>query len=165
MAKAEFDFDDFMTQSKMVASMGSMAGVAKMLPGMGNMIDNSQLSQVEKRIKRSEAMICSMTKKERANPELLLKDKTARSRLTRITKGSGMSFEEGVAFMSEFQKMRTMISRMSKQAGMGGNPDAADADLEPAYAGGGGGNRNARRAAKKKGKKGGGRGGGMGFGR
>ncbi|KAL9191265.1 hypothetical protein ACHAXT_000971 [Thalassiosira profunda] len=164
MAKAEFDFDDFMQQSKMVASMGSMAGVAKMLPGMGNMIDNSQIAQVEKRIKRSEAMICSMTKKERANPELLLTDRSARSRLTRITKGSGLAFEDGLTFMSEFQKMRTMISRMSKQAGFGGGPEAAgEAELAPALAGGGG-NRNARRAAKKKGKKGGGRGGGMGFG-
>ena len=163
MVRAEFDFDDFMQQSKMVSSMGSMAGVAKMLPGMGGMIDNSQLAQVEKRIKRSEAMICSMTKKERANPELLLTDRSARSRLTRITRGSGMQFEDGVAFMSEFQKMRTMISRMAKQGGMGGS-NGADAELEPAYAGGGGGNRNARRAAKKKGKKGGGRGGGMGFG-
>jgi hypothetical protein len=66
--------------------------------------------------------------------------------------------------MSEFQKMRTMISRMSKQAGFGGGPEGTDdAEMTPAYAGGGG-NRNARRAAKKKGKKGG-RGGGMGFGR
>ena len=106
-------------------------------------------------------MICSMTKKERANPELLLTDRTARSRITRITKGSGLAFEDGLAFMSEFQKMRTMISRMSKQAGMGVGPEegAEDAEMVPAMAG----NRNARRAAKKKGKKAG-RGGGMGFG-
>ena len=162
MAKAELDFDDFMTQSRMVAKMGSMAGVAKMLPGLGGMIDNSQMRQVEQRIKRSEAMIYSMTKKERANPELLLTDRTARSRITRITRGSGLAFEDGLAFMSEFQKMRTMISRMSKQAGMGvGGPEegAGDAEMVPAMAG----NRNARRAAKKKGKKAG-RGGGMGFG-
>lgn len=94
MVKAEFDFDDFMTQSKLVSSMGSMAGVAKMLPGLGNMIDNSQLRQVEQRIKRSEAMIRSMTKKERANPALLLTDRSARSRLLRITKGSGLAFED-----------------------------------------------------------------------
>lgn len=94
MVKAEFDFDDFMTQSKLVSSMGSMAGVAKMLPGLGNMIDNSQLRQVEQRIKRSEAMIRSMTKKERANPALLLTDRSARSRLMRITKGSGLAFED-----------------------------------------------------------------------
>ena len=69
---------------------------------------------------------------------------------------------QGVAFMSEFQKMRTMISRMSKQAGMGGQEGDDAEEMVPALAGGGG-NRNARRSAKKKGKKGGG-GGGMGFG-
>ena len=46
------------------------------------------------RIKRSEAMICSMTKRERANPELLLTDKTMRSRITRITKGSSLKFDD-----------------------------------------------------------------------
>ena len=119
MVKAQFDFDDFMAQSRMVSKMGSMAGVAKMLPGMGNMINNSQIKEVEARIKRSEAMICSMNKKERSNPDLLLTDRTARSRLERITKGSGLKFEDGLVFMSEFQKMRTMMSRMAKQAGMG----------------------------------------------
>ncbi|KAL3804403.1 hypothetical protein HJC23_011331 [Cyclotella cryptica] len=159
MVKAEFDFDDFMTQSRMVSKMGSMAGVARMLPGMGNMIDSAQLKQVEQRIKRSEAMIYSMNKKERANPDLLLTDRSARSRLMRITEGSGLSFDDGLAFMSEFQKMRTMISRMAKQAGMGQGQDDSEGEMVPAMAG----NRNARRAAKKKGKKGGGRGGGMGF--
>jgi len=164
MAKAEFDFDDFLTQSKMVLNMGGMAGVAKMLPGMGNMIDNSQMKQVEVRIKRSEAMICSMTKKERANPDLLaMTSKSARSRWTRITKGAGLAFEDGLGFMSEFQKMRTMISRMSKQAGLGVGEQGSEEEMEAAMAGGMG-NRNTRRASKKKGKKGGGKGGGMGFG-
>ena len=71
---------------------------------------------------------------------------------------------QGLRFMSEFQKMRTMISRMSKQAGFGGEEGREPEDMDLAIAGGGGaGNRNARRAAKKKGKKGG-RKGGMGFG-
>jgi hypothetical protein len=94
MAKAEYDFGDFMAQSKLVSSMGSMAGVAKMLPGVGNMIDNSQLMMVEKPIKRSEAMICSMTKNKRANPDLLLTDRSAWLGVMRITKGSGLSFED-----------------------------------------------------------------------
>jgi hypothetical protein len=59
--------------------------------------------------------------------------------------------------MSKFQKMRTMISHMSKQAGMGGGAEGNEAEeMVLAYMGGGGmGNCNARRAAKKKGKKGG----------
>merc|ERR1719232_911904 len=119
----------------MICSMTKGGRVAKMLPGLGNMIDGSQIRQVEQRIKRSEAMICSMTKGERANPELLLTDRSARSRLTRITKGSGLSFGDGLAFMSEFQKMRTMISRMSKQVGMGSPGEAVgEEEMVPAMA-------------------------------
>jgi signal recognition particle subunit SRP54 len=162
---AKFDFDDFMKQSKLVSKMGSLAGVAKMIPGMAGNIDANQMRAVEKRLKKSEAMICSMTKKERADPDLLIKDSTARSRMIRITKGSGCTFEDGQAFMSEFQRMRTMMSRMQKQMGGQGGMDEA----EPALAGGvpGGemppmGNRASRRAAKKKKQSGRGFGGGFG---
>jgi signal recognition particle subunit SRP54 len=160
MLDAEFDFDDFLKQSKLVTKMGSLAGVAAMLPGMANSLDPNQMREVEGRLRKNEAMIRSMTKKERADPELLIKDATSRSRLLRITKGSGMKFEDGMQFVSEFQRMRTMMSRMQKQMGGG----------DPAMAGGPDGmgempvigNRQARRNAKKKKK--GGRGGGGGFG-
>eukprot|EP00545_Synedropsis_sp_CCMP1620_P013459 CAMPEP_0119007664 /NCGR_PEP_ID=MMETSP1176-20130426/3163_1 /TAXON_ID=265551 /ORGANISM="Synedropsis recta cf, Strain CCMP1620" /LENGTH=584 /DNA_ID=CAMNT_0006959857 /DNA_START=21 /DNA_END=1775 /DNA_ORIENTATION=- len=160
MLDAQFDFDDFLKQSKLVTKMGSLAGVAKMLPGMANSLDPNQMREVEGRLRKNEAMICSMTKKERADPELLIKDNTARSRLLRITKGSGMKFEDGMQFVSEFQRMRTMMSRMQKQMG-GGDPEAMAAaaesgELPPM------GNRQARRFAKKKKKVG--RGGGGGFG-
>jgi len=161
MLDAKFDFDDFMKQANLVSKMGNLAGVAKMLPGVGSQISNSQIREVEGRLKKNEALICSMTKKERANPELLISDATSRSRIERITGGSGLAFEDGLAFMSEFQKMRTMMSRMQKQMGGqgGGDPAMAGADGGdmPAM-----GNRKMRRAAKKKKK--GGRGGGGGFG-
>lgn len=163
---AQFDFDDFLKQSKLASKMGGLAGMAKMLPGIAGNVDANQMRAVEKRLKKNEAMISSMTKKERANPELLIKDTTARSRIIRITKGSGCEFEDGQAFMSEFQKMRTMMSRMQKQvSGQGGGVE----DGQPAMAGGTApdmpamGNRSARRAAKKKKKSGRGFGGG-GFG-
>jgi len=163
MLEARFDFNDFVEQSRLVSKMGNLAGVAKMLPGLGGALDNSKIREVELRLKRNEAMICSITKKERQDPDLLLRDKTARSRLQRITKGSGRTMEEGLAFMSEFQKMRTMMSRMQKQMG---NEQAAaaagigeDAGLAAPVTVG---NRQARRAAKKNKNKG--RGGGMGFG-
>jgi signal recognition particle subunit SRP54 len=166
MLEANFDFDDFLKQSELVTKMGSFAGVAKMLPGVGNSLNNSQIKEVEARLKRSKAMIQSMTKKERENPDLFIKDKTARSRVMRITRGSGNSFENGIAFIGEFQKMRTMMSRMQKQMGgmPGGGPEmdamGAGADMESMA--GMAGNRQMRRAAKKLKK--GGRGGGMGFG-
>jgi len=158
MLEAKFDFDDFLQQTDMVSKMGNFAGVAKMLPGIGGQLDSSKIREVESRLKRSKAMIQSMTQKERQDPELFIKDRTAKSRLLRITAGSGNSFENGVAFISEFQKMRTMMSRMQKQ--MGGMPGGEEMDPEEALAQAG--NRKSRRNAKKQKK--GGRGGGKGFG-
>ena len=83
--------------------------------------------------------------------------------MQRIAKGSGLKIDEARAFMSEFQRMRTMMSRMSKMAGPGGA-----AGIDPALASAQGadmpapGNRAARRASKKK--KGKARGFGGGFG-
>lgn len=164
MMKAEFDFDDFLKQAKLVANMGSLAGVAKMMPGMAGKINNSQIREAETRMKKNESMINSMTKQERRRPELLITDSSARSRLKRIASGSGMKEQDARAFVSEFQKMRTMMSRMSKM--MPGGGDGMDPGMDPAMAAAGGDgmgmptNRAARRAGKKKKKGGRGFGGG-----
>lgn len=163
MLDASFDFDDFLQQSKLVASMGNLAGVAKMMPGVSGMLDSKKIKEVEQRLKKNEAMIFSMTKKERSNPDLLIAHPSARSRLIRITKGSGCRLEEGMMFMSEFQKMRTMMSRMQKQMGGGSMDDPAMSEAEAMSAAqSAAGNRAQRRATKKKQKSG--RGGGGGFG-
>ena len=96
MMEARFDFDDFMKQASLVSKMGNLAGVAKMMPGVGGQMNMNQIRDVEIRLKKNEAMIKSMNKKERANPELLITHPSARSRIMRITKGSGNSFEDGV---------------------------------------------------------------------
>jgi len=156
MKNAEFDFDDFLKQAKLVSKMGSLGGVTKMMPGMGQ-ISTEQLIAAEKRLKKNEAMIAVMTEDERKNPDLLIKDSKARERLERIAKFSEMPIGDVRQFMSEFQKMRTMMSRMAK----------TNEQMNPAMAGADAGdmpmpgNRAARRAAKKQKKKG--RGGG-GFG-
>lgn len=162
MTEARFDFDDFLKQAEIVNQMGSMAGIAKMMPGMSGQISNSQIREAEARLKKNKALICSMTKQERANPEILIKSPTARSRIMRITKGSGLDFAAGQQFISEFQRMRTMMSRMSKQLGGAGDPSMdpmSGAGMEDMAMPG---NRAARRASKKKNKLG--RGGGGGFG-
>lgn len=96
MLEAKFDFDDFMKQASLVSKMGNLAGVAKMMPGVGGQMNMNQIRDVEVRLKKNEAMIQSMNKKERANPELFITHPSARSRIIRITKGSGNSFEDGV---------------------------------------------------------------------
>ena len=162
MKKAEFDFDDFLQQAKLVSTMGNLAGVAKMMPGLAGKVNTAQIRAAEARLKKNEAMIRSMTKQERRRPELLITDSSALSRLKRIAKGSGMKLDDARTFISEFQRMRTMMSRMSKMI-----PDSEEMDMDPAMAGGDpsdmAGNRALRRASKGKKKKGG-RGFGAGFG-
>ena len=148
MIDATFDFEDFLKQSELVTKMGNLAGIAKMMPGLGGQISASQIKEVEQRLKKNKSMICSMTKRERRNPELLITDPTARNRLIRITKGSGTRLEDGLNFVSEFQRMRTMMSRMQKQMGGGAmDPSAAlpeGGQVIPEM-----GNRASRRNAKK----------------
>jgi signal recognition particle subunit SRP54 len=157
MKDATFDFDDFLKQTELLNQMGSVANIAKMMPGMGgNQISASQLQQVEIKLKQNRAFINSMSPKERKNPDLLISDKTARSRLMRITKGSGLRLPQGQQFVSEFQRMRTIMSRMQKQMGgmdaMDSMANMEQADSMPAL-----GNRAMRRNAKKsKGKRSGG---------
>jgi signal recognition particle subunit SRP54 len=142
-----FDFDDFLKQTELLTKMGSVAGIAKMIPGMGGQLNNQQLREVEKRLKINKSMINSMTKEERANPDLFIKDREARSRLTRIATSSGYSLDEVKAFISEFQQMKTMMSRMQKRLGgqgTDGQDDSMTADPMDMM-----GNRAMRRASKK----------------
>ena len=136
-----------------------------MIPGLGGGgagggISNQQIKEVEIRLKKNKALINSMTMKERKNPDLLIIDQSARSRLQRITRGSGLPLNAGQQFISEFQKMRTLMSRMQKQmgngmgAGMGDDPISMLSDANKADGGMGGGNRASRRAGKKNAKKG-----------
>jgi signal recognition particle subunit SRP54 len=151
---AQFDFNDFLQQAKAVKNMGSLGKMAKMIPGVGGSISDEELIATEKRLKKNEAMIECMTADERANPDLFIRDKSSRERIQRIADESGFSTTEIKGFLSEFQKMRTMMSRMIK-AGDAMDPDGDEDGMMP-------GNRAMRRAAKKKKKVG--RGGGGGFG-
>ena len=155
---ATFDFNDFLQQSQVVGSMGSLGKVAKMMPQMGG-ISTEKLIDAEKRLKRSEKIIKCMTAEERATPDLFTRDRTAGKRIQRLAEESGLSQGDVKAFLSEFQKMRGMMSRMMKasdqMAGLGGDDDDEAEMAMP-------GNRATRRASKKKKK--GGQGGGAGFG-
>src|SRR5205085_3357872 len=81
LRSASFDFNDFLSQFKMLRKMGPLENILGMLPGMGNM---QGLSVDEKQLKRTEAIVLSMTKEERTRPDIL----NARRR-QRIARGSG----------------------------------------------------------------------------
>jgi signal recognition particle subunit SRP54 len=107
---AQFDFTDFLKQTRLMKSMGSLGGLMKMIPGMGK-LNADQLEQGELQLKRSEAMIGSMTTEERKNPDLL---SSSPSRRRRIAKGSGHSEKDVSKLVSDFQKMRSMMQQMGQ---------------------------------------------------
>lgn len=115
MMEAKFDYEDFLKQTKMLAKMGNMAGVMKMIPGMAGQLSPDKLSEAETKLKVADSLIKSMTKKERANPELLSAGPSAKSRIVRIAKGSGRSVEQAKDLVKDFGKMRTMMQRMSRK--------------------------------------------------
>ncbi|CAN1211713.1 signal recognition particle protein [Tumidithrix helvetica PCC 7403] len=119
---AKFDFDDFLKNTRMMKSMGSFGGLLKMLPGMK--VNDAQLQQAEVQLKRCEAMISSMTKQERQDPDLIGKSP---SRKQRIAKGSGYATQDVTKLVADFQKMRTLMQQMGQgkmpnMPGMGGFP-------------------------------------------
>src|ERR671932_2261191 len=120
MLTAKFDFTDFLKQTRLLKNMGSLGGLIKMIPGMGK-LSADQLQQGETKLKRTEAMINSMTVEERRNPELLA---SSPSRRRRIGKGAGYAENDVTKLVSDFQKMRTMMQQMSQGnfTGMGGLP-------------------------------------------
>jgi signal recognition particle subunit SRP54 len=151
MMEAKFDFDDFLKQTKAISAMGSLGGLVKMMPGMGN-VSESKLAEASAKLKVADSLIKSMTSGERSRPELLFAEISSRSRLTRIAKGSGRSVRDAENLISDFQQMRTMMQRMSKQMMNGGNAGPGGAPGMPASPGsqGGASNRAQRRKATKK---------------
>jgi signal recognition particle subunit SRP54 len=107
--KAQFDFDDFLKNTRMMKNMGSFGGMLKMLPGMK--INDAQIQEAEKQLKRCESMISSMTKRERKDPDLIAKSP---SRKQRIASGAGYKLQDVTKLVADFQKMRSLMQQMGQ---------------------------------------------------
>ena len=106
--KNEFDLNDFLEQMQQVKKMGPIKNILGMMPGMGNMkIDESDIN--EKALAHVEAIVCSMTPKERSNPALL-----NGSRRKRIAAGSGRSIQEVNRTMKQFEDMKKMMKQITE---------------------------------------------------
>jgi len=105
--KNQFDFEDFMQQLAQIKKMGNLKDLMGMIPGMGKAIKDVDIS--DDSFKGIEAMINSMTKKERSNPDLI-----DMSRKKRIAAGSGKDINEVNAFMKQFDQMKQMMKQMNK---------------------------------------------------
>jgi signal recognition particle subunit SRP54 len=114
--EAKFDFNDFIKQMRLLKNMGSLGGVLKLIPGMGK-ISGADLAKGETQLKRTESMISSMTKAEKADPDLLAQSP---SRRRRVAKGSGFNEKDVSKLVQDFTKMRSMMQNMGRgMPGMG----------------------------------------------
>lgn len=106
IAKNQFDFNDFMSQIQQIKKMGNLKDLASMIPGVGKAIKDMDID--DDAFKSIEAIINSMTLKERSNPEIL-----NGSRRSRIAKGSGTSIQEVNRLIKQFDQTRKMMKMVT----------------------------------------------------
>ncbi len=110
MEKGSFDLDDMANQLRQIRKMGGMSGMMGLLPGIGKIKKQLEGANIDEGIlKRQEAIISSMTKAERRNPDLL---KASRKR--RIALGSGTTVQDVNRLLKQFQDMQTMMKKVKK---------------------------------------------------
>lgn len=110
IAKNQFGFDDFLEQIQQIKRMGSMKDLLGMLPGVGKAVKNLDIN--DDAFKHIEAIIYSMTPKERSNPSMI-----DMSRKKRIAKGSGRDLQEVNQLMKQFDQMSKMMKMMQGGGG------------------------------------------------
>ena len=109
VSKGQFSLDDFLNQMRMMKKLGSMEGIMKMLPGGNKMVEQMKGVDTEGEMKRTEAIILSMTKKERLNHKIL-----NGNRRLRIANGSGTNVAEVNRLIKRFEDAQRMMSSMAK---------------------------------------------------
>jgi signal recognition particle subunit SRP54 len=115
MEKGTFDLDDMANQLKQIRKMGGMGGMLNMLPGIGKIKNQIKDANIDEGIlKKQEAIISSMTKAERRNPDLI---KASRKR--RIALGSGVQVQDVNKLLKQFQDMQTMMKKVKKMGQKG----------------------------------------------
>ena len=112
LRKAEFDYNDFLDQMNQVKKMGGMSGILSMMPGMNQLKD---MDVDEGALDRVEAIILSMTNKERTNPDLM---KNA-SRKQRVARGAGVDIGEVNRIVKQFDQMKKMMKQLPGMMGGG----------------------------------------------
>jgi signal recognition particle subunit SRP54 len=126
MEKENFTLEDWLNQLRSVKKMGSLKTMLEMIPGMAGQINEEDIDKAE--LKTQEAILSSMTRKERANYLII-----GPSRRGRIARGSGTSAAEVARLIKKFEKMRGMMKKMAK---LNKNPAAAQAMLGKMQQGG-----------------------------
>jgi signal recognition particle subunit SRP54 len=105
LRKNDFTLDDFLEQLRQVRKMGSMSDIVKMIPGLSKALPDVKIDEGD--VTRVEAIICSMTRRERARPEIL-----NGSRRKRIAAGSGMQVADVNRLVKQFEASRQLMKQM-----------------------------------------------------
>ena len=127
MARNEFTLADFLDQIRALRSMGPLKDLMEMVPGMAGLLKGGNLE--ENQLKRVEAIICSMTRRERENHQIINP-----SRRNRIAKGSGTRPNDVNKMLKQFSQMRKMMKKMAR---FGGDPRRAMQSMQSMLPGGG----------------------------
>ena len=114
LRKAEFDYNDFLSQMQQIKKMGGMGSILSMMPGVGSQLAGVDMDEGERSMQRVESIILSMTKEERANPGLMNP-----SRKQRIAKGAGVDIGEVNRLVKQFDQMKKMMKQMPGLMGGG----------------------------------------------
>ncbi len=114
LRKAEFDYNDFLSQMQQIKKMGGMGSILSMMPGVGSQLAGVDMDEGERSMRRVESIILSMTKEERANPGLMNP-----SRKQRIAKGAGVDIGEVNRLVKQFDQMKKMMKQMPGLMGGG----------------------------------------------
>jgi signal recognition particle subunit SRP54 len=107
LQKGEFTFDDFLSAQKMLRRMGPLQGVLKMIPGLGSQVKDLEVD--ERQLARVEAIVLSMTPRERRLPHII-----DGSRRKRIAAGSGATIQEVNKLLQARKQMQKMVKQMGK---------------------------------------------------
>ncbi len=108
LGESSFDMNDLLEQMKQVRKMGSLSQIVSMLPGAKKKLSDEEAEQGEKQLVRTEAIINSMTKKERAKPSII-----SAQRKKRIAAGSGTKVEDVNRLLKQFEQMQKMMKQLS----------------------------------------------------
>ncbi len=151
----KFDLEDFLTAMRQLKRMGSLSSVMEMLPGFNKLVSAPEMQEALEgdQLKYVEAIVLSMTKEERRNPDIM-----NGSRRKRVARGSGTTVQEVNQLLEQFNEMRTMIRQVSSGKGpwaqmmrqMGGGIPGLGGGGLPGLPKPGGGKKVGKKARKEK---------------
>jgi signal recognition particle subunit SRP54 len=107
LQEGDFDFEDFLDQLRQLKKLGPLTDILGMIPGIGKMTKEIDMKDAEGSMKRTEAIISSMTRQERRTPDLL-----NGSRRRRIATGSGTTVQDVNQLVKQFREMQKMMKQM-----------------------------------------------------